>query len=388
MDETVTLQESQVGQRQMAAVEQLDLHVFVGRDVVGELHADLFPGRATVDEIVFQHPLHKGFADHRPGIVHPMLVRQLQAVRGAGHRRDAVDHGVGETDVGVDPVAQWAVVQGGEGQQGLAGDGAIVRQVIAGHQGEGRCAGGAAPGQCGTEQAEHGRWRIGVREVMPDLRQVRHELTGAVVDAVTAFGDGQRDDADLGAGQFVDQRPGVVFGQQHVADGPDHPHFSVVAIAELEQGEQVVLILEIVTGATVLGTQADTTNGPIQCFSGIHQRIGVKRLVGAMEAADADVRNALTGIVQRVGGQGHCGCEAVEVLFVEFHHRLSGIRQQRATGGSTPCRRHRINGSVARPSAGSGVRRSGWPDRRERAGSGLRRRKSGRGRTCRCPGVR
>ncbi len=27
----------------MAAIEQFDLHLFVRRDVVGELHADLFP---------------------------------------------------------------------------------------------------------------------------------------------------------------------------------------------------------------------------------------------------------------------------------------------------------------------------------------------------------
>ncbi len=42
VDKPVALEETQVGQGQMAAVEQLDLHLFIGRDVVGELHADLF----------------------------------------------------------------------------------------------------------------------------------------------------------------------------------------------------------------------------------------------------------------------------------------------------------------------------------------------------------
>ncbi|MCY1417554.1 hypothetical protein D9M71_330910 [compost metagenome] len=223
---------------------------------------------------------------------------------------------------------------------------------------------------------------------MLDLRQVRHELAGAVVDAVPAFGDGQRDDADLGAGQFVDQCLGTVLGQQHVTKGADHPHFGVVAIAEFEQGEQIILILEIVTGATVFSAQADTADGPVQAFAGIHQGVGVVRLMGSVETADPDVRDALAGLAQGVGGQDHFRGEAVEVELVQFHRRLSEIRQQRATGGSTPRRRHRINGSVAHPDAGSGFHRSGWPDRRERAWSGLRRMPSGRGRRCRCPGAR
>ncbi|MNL01874.1 hypothetical protein D3C87_1223590 [compost metagenome] len=134
----------------MAAVEQLDFHFFIRRDVVGELHADLFPGWAAIDELVFQHPLYKRFTDHRPGVVHTVLVRQLQAMRSAGHRRDAVDHGIGEADIARYPVAQTGVTQPGEGQQRLAGHRAVVRQVIARHQGERRRTRGPALVQCCT----------------------------------------------------------------------------------------------------------------------------------------------------------------------------------------------------------------------------------------------
>ena len=130
---------------------------------------------------------------------------------------------LGKLTLALDPVAQIGIAQGGESQQRLAGDGAVVRQVIARHQGERRRAGGTTFGQSGAEKTEHGFRCIRVRQVMLDLRQVRHELAVAVVDAVAALGDGQRDDADLWVGEFVDQRLGAVFGQQHVADGADDP---------------------------------------------------------------------------------------------------------------------------------------------------------------------
>ncbi len=265
--EPVTLEKAQVGQRQVAAVEQADLHFFIGRHVIGELHPHFFPGRAAVDEVVFQHPLHKGFAHHWPGIVDAVLVVQLQAMGGAGHGRNAVDHGIGETHVGLDPVVQVGIVQGGKRQQRLARDGAVVRQVIAGHYGKRRGAGGAAAGQCGADETEHGGRRCGVRQVMLDLRQVGHELAGAVVDAVAAFGDGQRDDANRRVGQFVDQCLGAVLGQQHVADRADHAHLGVVGVAQFIQGEQIVLAGQVVTGLAVLGTQADPANAPVQALA-------------------------------------------------------------------------------------------------------------------------
>ncbi|MNL01873.1 hypothetical protein D3C87_1223580 [compost metagenome] len=215
-----------------------------------------------------------------------------------------------------------------------------------------------------------------------------HEFAVAVVDAVAAFGDGQRDNPNLGVRQFVDQRLGAVFGQQHVADGADHPDFGVVGVAQLKQGEQVILRLQVIPGATVFGAQADAANGPVQILAGVHQGVGVIRLMRAVETADADVRDALAGVAQGVGGQDHFGGEVVQILVIQFHHRLSEFRRQRATDGSALRRRHRINGSVRRPGAGSGFRHNGSPDRHARAWSALHRKRFERGRKCRCPGVR
>jgi len=136
VDEAITAQEAEVGQREVAAVEQLDLHLLVGRNVIGELHTNLFPGRAAGDEAVFQHPLHEGFADHWPGVIEAVLTLQVLAMGRAGHGCDAVDHGVGEADVALDPAGQVGIDQAGEGQCGLAGHVAVVGEVVAGHHRE------------------------------------------------------------------------------------------------------------------------------------------------------------------------------------------------------------------------------------------------------------
>ena len=254
----------------MAAVEQFDLHFFIGRDVIGELHAHRFPGGAAVAELVLQHPLNKRFTHHRPGIVDAQLVVQLQTVGVAGHGRNAVDHCIGEADVGGDPVVQVRVAQCGEGQQGFTGHVAVMRQVIARHHGKGRGVVGAALGEGGTQHAKHRARCVRLGQVLLNLRQLSHKLAGAVVDAVATFGDGQRDDADVRAGQFVDHRLNVVFGQQHVADRADDAALRVVAVAQFEQGIEVVLACQVVTHFAVFGAQADAADAPVQIAPLIH----------------------------------------------------------------------------------------------------------------------
>lgn len=319
VDEAITLEKAQVGQGQVAAVEQLDLHLFVGRDVVGELHADLLPGGPAADELVFQHPLHEGLADHRPGVLDAVLRGQLLAVRGAGHRGDAIDHGIGKRHVLVDPAGQLLVGQVSEGEQRLARDGAVVRQVIAGHQGKGRNAGGPAPGQGRAEEAEHAPGGVGVAQVVLDGRQLGEELPAAVVDAVAAFGDGQRDDADRRVGELVDQRLRRFLGQQHVVDGADHPYRQVRFVAQFDQGVEIVLAGQGVTHGAVLTAHADSADAPVERQALVHQSVGVDRLVSAVKAANADMGDAGADHVRGVGWQRDSAAKPGELLAIEFH---------------------------------------------------------------------
>ena len=334
MDEAVAAQEAQVGERQVAAVEQADLHLLVGRDVVGELHADLFPGRAPSAEMIFQHPLHEGFADHRPGVFHAVPLGQLAAVGGAGHRGDAVDHGVGKADVRRDPARQPRVEPFGEGQQRLARHLAVVREVVAGHHGERRHACVAAPPQSLAEKAEDPARGPRVGQVVAHQRQLGEELAAAIVDAVAAFGDGQRDDADGRLGKLFQQRLGAVLGEQHAADGADHANLGVRLVAQLVEGVEVVLGGQGVAHGAVVAAQAGAADRPV------------------------------------VGRAGDSGRQQGEVLPVEFHRWVpaGGFRPPVAVVCRGPGRCCRTDGSAPDRSPAPGGRRSPVRNRRARAG--------------------
>ncbi len=320
VDEAITAQEAEVGQREVAAVEQLDLHLLIGRNVVGELHADLFPGRPAGDKAVFQYPLHEGFADHRPGVIEAVLTLEVLAMRRAGHGRDAVDHGVGKADVALDPAGQVGVDQAGERQRGLAGHVAVVGEVVAGHHREGADTVAAALGQRRAEQTEHADRTARVLQVVLNLGQLRIELAGAVVQAIAALGDGQRDDANRRIGQASNHRLGTILvHQQHVANAADHPDLGVRPVVELDQGVEIVLRGQRVAHRAFLGACADAADAPFQTLAGVHQRIGVGRLVGAVKAAHADVGDAGGDLGQAVVGSRDRGRQLWQIRFFQLH---------------------------------------------------------------------
>ena len=150
----------------MATVEDAQFHQLIRSHVGHESDADLFQRRPTERELVLQHPLLEFFAEDRPGIVDAVGVAGNGDLALTGCRRDAVDHGIGEGDVFVDPLGEIGV-----GQPGQAGDGrlchfAIAGNVVAAHYGEGRNAGRAAALEAGDDQAEDA------------LRMVRIEIRG------------------------------------------------------------------------------------------------------------------------------------------------------------------------------------------------------------------
>ena len=154
--------------------------------------------------------------------------------------------------MGGDPVMQVGIAQGGIGQQGFARHTTVVRQVIAGHHGKGRGARCPAPGEGGKQHAEYGPRLFRVSQILLDLGQGGHEFAAAVVDAITAFGDGQRDDADIRAGELVEYRLDTVLGQQHVTDRADDAALGIVAVAQFEQGVEIVLPGQVIAHFAVL----------------------------------------------------------------------------------------------------------------------------------------
>ena len=159
---------------------------------------------------------------------------------------------------------------------------------------------------------------------MLDLRQRGVELAAAFVHAVAAFGDGQRDDADRRVGEPGHHRFRAVLDQQHVANAADHPHLGIRSVIQLHQGEQVILRGQGVAHGLFLGAGADAADAPVQSFAGIHQGVGVGRLVGPMKAADADVGDAGADPFQGIAGTFDAGRQSLQILFVQLHWMSRG----------------------------------------------------------------
>ncbi|KAG1391178.1 hypothetical protein G6F59_014969 [Rhizopus arrhizus] len=128
----------------MRAVHHAQLQPFVGRGIAHEGRAAVaFPSRPARRELVFDDPVHIGLAHHRPGILHAQALGEPLPVIVAGSRHDAVDHGIREGAMRVDPVRQPHIHPQGKGQHQAAQ--ARVRGAAPTHRPECRscCAGGA-----------------------------------------------------------------------------------------------------------------------------------------------------------------------------------------------------------------------------------------------------
>ncbi len=155
---------------------------------------------------------------------------------------------------------------------------------------------------------------------MLDLRQLRIELAGAVVQAIAALGDGQRDDANRRIGQAGNHRLGTILAhQQHVANAADHPDLGVRPVVELDQGVEVVLRGQCIAHRALLGACADAADAPFQPLAGVHQRIGVGRLVGTVKTAHTDMGDAGGDLGQAVVGARDRARQLWQIRFVQLH---------------------------------------------------------------------
>ena len=183
------------------AVQDAQLHHLVGGDVGDELGAGLLEGGAAGGELVLDDPLDEVLAEDRPGVVDAEVVAGDLSLAVGGRGGDAVDHGVGEGDGVAHPGAKpasWAAARPATASRQTL---PLCGHVVAGHDGEGREAGGAAGLEAGEDQAEDGLRVVRVAGVGDDRGALRVELAEGGVHEVAAFGDGQRDDAGRRVGE-------------------------------------------------------------------------------------------------------------------------------------------------------------------------------------------
>jgi hypothetical protein len=97
MHEMDVHQRCRIGDRRMAAVQNADLHMFIGRHVRNECDADLFKRRAPGGKLILQHPLFELFAEDRPVILDTERILNEIDFALARRRRDAIHHAVRES---------------------------------------------------------------------------------------------------------------------------------------------------------------------------------------------------------------------------------------------------------------------------------------------------
>jgi hypothetical protein len=161
-----------------------------------------------------------------------------------------------------------------------------------GEHGEGVEAALAAAAQRLDDQAEDGARRRGALQVERDVLAARGEGAGDVVDQVAALGDRQRHDARRGRRHALDHRLRILRSEQHLDDRPDDARLvAAVGVAHDERVEPV-LRAQRVAHAPVAGQDADPADPEVERRALVHEAVVVRRLVRAMEAADADVHDA------------------------------------------------------------------------------------------------
>ena len=99
--------------------------------LLDELDADRLERRASLREVVLQNPLAEGFAHHWRGIVDAEFIGDERDLARSRGRRDAIDHAAWKGDIVGDPVVRVVIASPGEAQNRIAGDMAVLGQVVA-----------------------------------------------------------------------------------------------------------------------------------------------------------------------------------------------------------------------------------------------------------------
>ena len=189
----MTQQQPEVGDHLVAAVEQTQLHQFVGLHIVDHLHPHLLEGGAPSRKLVLQHPLQEIFADHGPGVLDAELLGDHRTVRLGGRGGNAVYHTVREGDVLADPTAQLSVAEFSEGQDHAPREVTVATDIVTAEHGERRTACCTPAAQRLHNEAEQcfGVLLVAAGEISSHRGGISPELPGGGVVVVTALGDGQ-----------------------------------------------------------------------------------------------------------------------------------------------------------------------------------------------------
>ena len=223
-----------------------------------------------------------------------------------------------------DPLGEVRVVELGERHQHVTGDGAVLLHVVAGQDGEGLQPLLATPLEGGAEEAEGADGCVQVGQIMLDIWVLSLQLVGVFVVVVATLGDGQGHNVRVGVSHLGNDGLLAIRGEEERPDAADDAGIAALGRA-LNDGVQVVLGVQDIAHGSVVGPQTDTADGPAVLAMALQQPVDVDGQMGSVEAADADVDNALLDVTAVVRGDldglvlpALLGGDGREVLAVEL----------------------------------------------------------------------
>jgi len=327
VDVLVAGEVGEVGDGRVGGVEETELvHLELLNvvDLGDDLNTDLLERRATVAELVLEHPLHEGLSDHRPGVLESELVEKDSLVLVAGAGSDTVNHAVGEGTVLLNPLGDLGVLQLGEGDAHGAADATVLLHVVAGEDGERLEAGGVAANKSLVNVAEECAGRSLALEVGGKVGVVGLELVCVFVVEVAALCDGHGDDLGVGVSHLGDDLLGVVRSENVLCDAANDV-CAVAFGATLEACVKVVLGSEDVTHGGVPLGHTDTADRPVAQLVLREDTLNVDRQVGAVESTNTDVDDTVLYILAVV-------IASCDIVLCDFREVLAGQLQRAGTG--------------------------------------------------------
>ena len=161
----------------MGSIQETELHILEGSDIIGHLSTNSFPLRATRNKIVLHYPLDEVLAIDRSLIVSAiLLIESLDVLRTSGWS-DAIDHGIREGNVLLHPSCKFGILCLHKGHESLASGVAIVLEVVAREDGDRAIACCLTTAKTFCHISKGSLRLLRILEVVSHLSIVEHELT-------------------------------------------------------------------------------------------------------------------------------------------------------------------------------------------------------------------
>ena len=185
-----------------------------------------------------------------------------------------------------DPICEHGIACLRECDDDRLDDTAVVREVVAADDVERPGARGAACGEARHEQAGGACGRIGMRQIVDDVGMLEIELSRRWIVAVTLFRDGERDNADLRCGDPRDDARAIGSQEQRL---PQRAHDARARAGGILFERRIQTVLRREGERRPRRLEADPADAPLRIAR--DHRVGVDRLMGAMERAQPQVND-------------------------------------------------------------------------------------------------